>query len=201
MSARPDPLQRFIDALEATITARSDSLPSVRPVASKIFEALRVAEFSGGGAAPRRPVVCEQVSSALENAARGPEPVPGLARAFAAIEPQLAWAPRQGASEVPGGFADRHANAVIVGEGGLEWSDTVRIGTSLVAPGTDYPRHRHPPEELYVVLSPGAWMQNDHAPQFQRTGDLVHNVPNIWHAMSAGREPLLAIWCLWMADA
>ena len=69
---------------------------------------------------------------------------------------------------------------------------------SLVAPDVVYPRHRHPPEELYVVLSSGRWQQNDE-PWFARgSGELVHNPPNIWHAMRAGDVPLLVIWCLWM---
>jgi hypothetical protein len=26
---------------------------------------------------------------------------------------------------------------------------------------------------------------------------MVHNPPGIVHAMRAGRQPLLAVWCLW----
>jgi len=82
----------------------------------------------------------------------------------------------------------------------LETRNDVRIGVSLVAPGISYPRHRHPPEELYVVLSPGKWMQNDNPLALKRSGDLVHNPPNVWHSMQAVNVPLLAIWCLWVGD-
>jgi hypothetical protein len=33
----------------------------------------------------------------------------------------------------------------------------------------------------------------------KRSGDLVHNPSNAWHAMQATDVPLLAIWCLWIA--
>ena len=50
----------------------------------------------------------------------------------------------------PGGF-------VVVGRGGLEPRADVLIGISLLAPTVAYPEHRHPPEEVYLVLSPGEW--------------------------------------------
>ena len=96
-------------------------------------------------------------------------------------------------------FHDNHANAEIVSPAGLERRDDVRIGVSLVAPDIDYPRHRHPPEELYVVLSPGEWMKSDGPMQAKQSGDIVHNPPGVWHAMRSGDVPLLAIWCLWTA--
>ena len=92
-----------------------------------------------------------------------------------------------------------HANAQVIGPAGLGHSERVRIGASLVAPGITYPDHRHPPEEVYLVLSPGEWRQNAspwHAPGI---GGLVYNPPDIVHAMRAAPvAPLLAIWCPWI---
>ena len=99
-----------------------------------------------------------------------------------------------------GDVHDGPANATIIGDGGLEARPDVRIGVSLVAPGIDYPRHRHPPEELYIVLAPGNWMRDDKPLAAKRSGDLVHNPPNAWHAMQSTETPLLAIWCLWTGD-
>ncbi len=200
--SQPDGAVRgFVDALERAIDARAETLASVRPVMAKIFDACRASELTAGRPAGQRRAVCKHFAAAIANAEAGPAPLPDLARAFVAVEPYLAWAPRAGAEDVSDAFAARHANAVIVGEDGIAPCDGVRIGTSLVAPGTDYPRHRHPPEEVYLVLSPGSWMQDDQPMVARRTGDLVHNPPNVWHAMRAEREPLLAIWCLWTADA
>ncbi|MGI9424030.1 MAG: dimethylsulfonioproprionate lyase family protein [Hyphomicrobiaceae bacterium] len=198
MSDRTAELQTFIEAAETFVDARSVELPACRPLAGRIFSALNATVAHPGNEQPRHPAVCDHLPTALAQARGGPPPLPKLADAFAALEPAFAWAPRAGSDAVPGGFRDRHANAVIVGQGGLEQHNDVRIGVSLVAPETDYPRHRHVPEEFYIVLSPGAWMQNDRPLEEKQSGDLVHNVPNVWHAMRSGSVPLLAVWFLWM---
>jgi quercetin dioxygenase-like cupin family protein len=191
-------LQRFIDATEAGIRARAMEVPAAMPMADRIFAALK---YTGGVNAqntPARLAACGHLESALSQARGGPDPIPELTDALTAIEPEFAWSRRPGSAQVAGDFDNSHANAVILGDGGLEVRPDVRIGVSLVAPGTHYPRHRHPPEELYVVLSPGEWMQDDNPFAFKRSGDLVHNGPNSWHAMHATDVPLLAIWCLWV---
>ena len=86
---------------------------------------------------------------------------------------------------------DNGAGASITLAGGM---------VSLVAPGITYPDHHHPPEEVYVVLSPGEWKHGGSdwfAPGY---GGLVYNVSDTVHAMRAGADPLLAIWCLWVGD-
>src|SRR6185437_1089779 len=105
-----------------------------------------------------------------------------LASAFAAIEPQLRWKTRPGADTHGEHFLNSHANANIVGAEGIETRADVWIGVSLMAPETRYPDHRHPPEEIYLVLSGGEWCNTDtpwHAPGI---GNLVYNPPNIVHA-------------------
>ena len=94
-------------------------------------------------------------------------------------------------------FADAHANATVVGPGGLEERDDVWMGINLMAPGIRYPEHRHPPEEVYLVLSGGRWRQDGGAWHEPRIGGLVHNPSNVAHAMRSGARPLLAVWCLW----
>lgn len=200
MPDRNSTLQRFIDATAAGIRAQATRFPDAMPMADRIFEALNATAGVEAGNAPARLAVCRHLEIALSQARNGPDPVPELADAFAAIEPEFEWARRPESAQAAVDFHDSHANAIIVGKGGLEARQDVRIGVSLVAPDTHYPRHRHPPEELYVVLSPGNWMQDDNAFTFKRSGDLVHNVPNIWHAMQATNMPLLAIWCLWEGD-
>ena len=200
MSDRNNSLQRFIDATEAGIRARATHFPDAMPMVERIFAALNNNGDVKAENTPTRVAACSHLESALSQARAGPDPVPELADAFAAIEPEFAWNRRPGSAEVAGDFYNSHANAVIVGKGGLEARHDVRIGVSLVAPDIHYPRHRHAPEELYIVLSPGKWMQDDNTLSLKRSGDLVHNVPNVWHAMQATKVPLLAIWCLWVRD-
>ena len=55
---------------------------------------------------------------------------------------------------------------------------------------------RHPPEELYLALSSGAWRQ-ELGPWFEPgPGGVVYNSTNILHGMHSGRAPQLALWCL-----
>ncbi len=113
------------------------------------------------------------------------------------IEPQLDWKVRPGAEAHGKAFLHGHANATIVGREGLEIRDDVWIGVSLMAPQTRYPDHRHPPEEIYVVLSDGEWRQADNAWHVPGVGGLVYNPSNIVHAMRSADQPLLALWFLY----
>jgi quercetin dioxygenase-like cupin family protein len=200
MPGRTDNLQRFIDAAEAGIQAKAVQFPAAMPMAERIFSALKENGEGNVQNTPARLAVCSQLDHALGLAQSGPDPIPGLADAFAAIEPEFAWSRRPEAAKVAGDFYDNHANATIIGDGGLEARRDVRIGVSLVAPGIEYPRHRHPPEELYIVLAPGKWMRDDNPLALKQSGALVHNPPNAWHAMQSMETPLLAIWCLWTGD-
>jgi quercetin dioxygenase-like cupin family protein len=198
MPDRDNNLQRFIAATKAAIDARATDFPDAMSMADRIFLAMENTGDTDIANPPARLDVCGQLASAYSNVHGGPGPIADLSAAFAAIEPALAWSRRPEAAQVSANFYNNHANAIVVGNGGLEVRDDVRIGVSLVAPETTYPRHRHPPEELYVVLSPGAWMQNDGPMVAKQSGDLVHNPPNVWHGMQAVKTPLLAIWCLWV---
>ena len=93
-------------------------------------------------------------------------------------------------------FYDGHANAMVAGPGGLEERGDVWIGLSLLAPHVLYPEHSHPPEEVYVALSPGAWWNAGMDWTEPGIGGLVYNPPGIPHTMRSGPKPLLAIWCL-----
>ncbi|MBL4722040.1 MAG: transcriptional regulator [Alphaproteobacteria bacterium] len=199
MANRTANLQRFIGALESSIQARAAQYPAAMPVATRIFTALKNSGAVGETAPSTRLPVCDHLDTAYNQGRTGPGGIPELTDALAAIEPALNWTRRDNSAQIAGNFHEGHANAMIIGKGGLETREDVRMGVSLIAPGVLYPRHRHPPEELYVVLSPGEWMQNDNPLAFKKSGDLVHNTPNIWHTMAATKTPLLAVWSLWIA--
>lgn len=137
----------------------------------------------------RQMPVCRHLPAAL--AAMRPD----LAAAFGALEPELAWQARTAPDAAPG-FAEGHANARLLGPHGLERRGGLVAGFSLVAPGVSYPDHHHPPEEIYLVLSGGAWWQAGGAWHEPGPGGIVHNPPGILHAMRGTDVPLLAIWML-----
>jgi quercetin dioxygenase-like cupin family protein len=195
-SLRSPNFQSFLTLAEGAIYHASVEGPA-HSAAERIFSALRVPSAQAPTPATVRLPVCRHLPAALEYARRQPGPVGALAEAFSAIEPQLNWHLRPGAETQDQLFLDGHANATITGPEGLEIRHDVRIGASLMAPQTQYPDHRHPPEEIYVVLSGGEWRQGSNPWHEPGIGGLVHNPPNIVHAMRATDRPLLAFWFLW----
>ena len=141
--------------------------------------------------------VCDYISESLKIAATQSPQMQQLATKFWPLSKLLAWHPSDRSSDKMGKFHQGHANAVITGHGGLEQHNSVRFGASIIGPGIEYPNHRHPPEEGYLVISEGKWRQGK-GNWFQRnSGETIHNPPNIWHAMKSGDSPLLAVWMLW----
>ena len=108
----------------------------------------------------------------------------------------MRWRRRAGSGAHGAEFHDGHANTDIIGPTGLERRGDVWFGATLVAPRVRYIDHRHPPEEVYLVLSEGEWYREGcgwHAPG---VGGVVYNPPDVVHAMRAGEAPLLALWLL-----
>ncbi len=170
------------------------------PVAERIFRALSVPGQRDLAPPPCALPACTHLPAALAAARAGAPAVSALAAAFEALVPSLAWYRRPGAEPDGGGFFDGHANAHIAGPRGLERRSDVMVGVSLVAPGVRYPDHHHPPEEIYLVLSPGQWRQGDGPWHTPGPGGVVHNPPGVVHAMRAGAAPLLALWYLWLGS-
>jgi quercetin dioxygenase-like cupin family protein len=196
-SPRSPDLQSFLTSAEAAIRHGYGVDERVRPAAERMFSALRAPSTQAGGPGMARMPVCRHLPAALEHARRQPGPVGALADAFAVIEPRLEWKVRAGVEAWGEAFLNGHANAAIAGAEGLEIRPDVRIGVSLMAPHTQYPDHRHPPEEIYVVLSRGEWRQASKPWHEPGIGGLVYNPPDIVHSMRSTEQPLLALWFLW----
>ena len=194
MTERSPALQHFIDSLQQAVF-EGDLPDAAKPAATRIFDALAAEDGRQEPPTAKRLPVCDHLPAAFEHAKAGPARTEQLGAAFAAVEPQLAWIIKPVGDEH---FRANHANAVVVGVDGIEQRNDVRIGVSLVAPNTQYPDHTHPPEEIYAVLSDGAWRQNEGAWRKPGLGGTVHNVPNILHGMRSYDTPLLAVWSLWV---
>jgi len=196
MQQRSTEVRNFFNRLEEAI---ADAAPPASPAAraaARIFAALTT-PAAKGDAAPVTLPVCRHVREATATLRGTATPAARLAEALDRLAPSLAWWRRPGAEAVGAAFAEGHANAVVAGPEGLERRRDVLVGISLMAPNIQYPDHHHPPEEVYVVLSPGAWRQGK-APWFEPgVGGIVYNPPDIVHAMKSGSAPLLAVWCLW----
>jgi len=199
MAARPSDLQTFLDRSQAAIMACLPPDGEPMRVAKRIDEGLRAPAEQ----APRQPTqlpVCKHIGGALDSTRHHGGAVAALADAFAAIEPQLTWERRWTAKPGDEPFYSGHANATIIGAGGLEKRDDIWIGVSLLAPNVRYPDHHHPPQEIYVALTPGEWFQGGRGWRQPGTGNFVYNESDIVHAMRSAEHPLLAIWSLWVTD-
>lgn len=196
---RSPALQTLVTAAEAAFTTHAADAASRRSIA-RAFDALKTVRSASRRDAARLPVCDLWLEKALSSADLSGD-LRHLADAFLAVETKLCWQPRSGAtSNASTDFPAGHANAILIGPGGIERRSDVWLGVSLLAPGVRYPDHTHPPEETYLVLTPGDFSQDD-GPWFQPgPGGSFYNPPGILHAMRAGRTPLFAFWLLLAKD-
>ncbi len=176
-------LDRFLSLAGAAVAARATG--AAWPAGQRVAALLSSPPENAAPAPAGRQPACRHLEAALDATP------PAMAEAFRALEPQLAWRTR----DLPG-LDGRYAGAPVLGPQGLQQRGGMVAGISLVAPGTTYPDHDHPPEEIYLALSGGEWWNAAtpwHAPG---PGGIVHNPPGILHAMRGTDVPLLAIWFL-----
>lgn len=191
--ARPQALQDLLDVALPAMQARAqdgDSPASLR----RIAEALHHTERPG--ARPAVLPVCEWLDPALDRPV-GDSDLAALMGAIRQLSPLLCWRRRSGDHTASANFPDSHANAMLLGPGGIEERRDLWLGLSLLAPQTRYPDHQHSPEETYLVLSPGQFRRNGSDWFEPGVGGSFFVPPNAVHAMRSGDEPLFALWALW----
>lgn len=172
--------------------------PEAEGAIDRIYGALRAAPGRAASGDGGRLPVCRYLDGALATTRAASPSLARVADAFAALEPRFRWAPRAGGGPFASdNWPDGHANATIVGPGGLEHREDLVIGVSLLAPHVRYPDHDHSPEEVYLVLSPGRFQHGESDWFEPGIGGTLYNRPNITHAMASGGAPLLALWYLW----
>lgn len=184
----------FLDVLETAVMADAPPASDARQAAARVFDRCRHSAGKSVAVDPAWPPVCDVLPMAL--ALDRPPARRRVAEAFGALAPRLGWKPRASAAGADGRFPESHANATVIGPGGLEDRQDLHIGVSLMAPDLTYPDHDHPPEEVYLALTPGEWWNarmdwTDPGPH-----GLIYNPPGIRHAMRSGATPLLAVWLL-----
>ena len=189
-------LQEFLDALKAAFASSAEAGPRVNAFLEQLFVILEK-PASDGRELPVQLTDCGHLSTACQHARSASPELGRLSSALEKIAPLLAWKVRpSGGPHASANWLDGHANAVIVGNGGLEERSDIAIGASLLAPHVRYPDHNHAPEELYMVMTPGQFQHGESDWCEPGPGGTFHNVPNIKHAMSSGASPLLAIWTM-----
>lgn len=195
MPDRSPELQHFIEVAGRAFADRAPQ-GAAQACVRAIFAALEVpapADPTPG----RRRAVCDWLDPVTDPEGVSDPLLAELCGAFRAVEPALTWRQRPGPA--PGAnaqYREGHANAMIAGPSGLEPRDDVWLGVSLLGPEVRYPDHDHPPEETYLVLTPGRFFQEGTGWFEPGPGGSFYNRPGILHAMAAGASPLLALWAL-----
>ena len=197
---RSPALSRFLEATGETLSGLVEAGTPAGEAAGRISDALAKSTGTIVPVEPDPPPAFRHLDAALDRAVNV-APIASLAAAFSDLAPELAWRRRPGAEAHGEEFRDGHANAEIVGPGGLERRSDVLVGASLVAPGVRYVDHHHPPEEIYIVMSEGAWYREGRGWYVPGAGSTVYHPPNVVHAMRAGETSLLAVWVLWVDPA
>ena len=193
-------LSRFLETAGDTLAELTDARTPAGEAAERIASALAASTGKIAPSEVEAPPACRYLRAAIDRA-RDVAPIASLAGALSDLAPELAWRRRPGAEAHGEAFREGHANALIVGPGGLEQREDVLVGASLVAPGVRYIDHHHPPEEIYIVLSEGEWYREGRGWYVPGIGGTVYHPPNVVHAMRAGAAPLLAVWLLWVDPA
>lgn len=195
MTIRDSNLQQLIDLSSRIIMASGDD--RARRAGERVFDRLAARPGSlGAVAAGRLPVCHHSIDTALARLAADGSPLPELASAFGAVEAGLRWSRRKTALASDQPFFDGHANAMLVGPGGLEERADVWLGVTVMAPHITYPDHHHPPEEIYIALSPGQWWNAAMDWTEPGPGGIIYNPPGILHAMRSHAAAFLALWFL-----
>ena len=197
---RSEKIETFLEAVLKIFVASNADAETLK-FAEKIFKTAKRIPGKPATPTPTNLPACNYLNDALEHAKSVDGPVSTLATAINDLLPYLRWVLRPNGENDDDLFKKKHANAVVIGDGGIETHDSIRIGMSLLAPQTRYPDHHHPPEEIYAVLSQGEWKQGTTDNFFTPgVGGIVHNIPNIVHGMRSKETPLLAVWSLWTGD-
>ncbi len=116
-----------------------------------------------------------------------------LCRAVTDSGDRLTWRSSYAADDV-GAFATGYAWAAIAGPDGPLVAPDAFVSVMYVGPDLTYPRHRHTPEEVYAVLAGTAEFWSDRqGAGWCRAGDLRHHLPNEWHGLRTGPDPVLVL--------
>lgn len=193
---RPAPLQRLVDVVLPAMKARAPE-PAAAISLDRIAAALTLVA-DGGNAPASLPVVASWFKVALAQPTQAAD-LDAVLAALNDLAPSICWRTSGREGEASPGFDQNHANAMLIGPGGIEHRHDVWLGLSLLAPATRYPDHQHKPEETYLVLSPGQFRNHIGPDWFSPgMGGSFYNPPDVVHAMKSAEDaPLLAIWALY----
>ena len=127
--------------------------------------------------------------------------VKSVLRAFVAAAPILnGGQTAEYAATLSQNSLDNYGYVRVIGPGGLVESGVASAGLGVWGAGLHYPRHEHPAEETYHLLSGSASFQRDDGPWEPKVvGESVHHDPWERHAQRFGNATCVRAWA-WTGD-
>jgi len=197
-----DPIDAAFGALAAAVREHyrreRDRDPALGAALDPLLAALDRPRVERRPARATKPA-CALLPAALAAAERGP--LAEIARAFALVEPALAWTqnPNYSDAKMGQGYMAGYAYCDFVGPRGLMGGpvegEGVAMGVLILGPGRLYPDHNHPAAEIYHVLSGTAAWSRDGGPFLPRPpGSAIYHAPWVRHAMRIDEETLFALY-------
>lgn len=192
-----------VDGLLRGIAGLIDAAPAgLRRAAAPFREALVTVHPRRAVAPPLQALPCcrhlEQAAAAARDS-RAAE----VAACAAILAGEAFWTQNPNYQRRPPGpgFLDNYGYFVVAGpaDGPPAFVEVsaLALGLLLLGPGTVYPAHAHPAEELYIPLAGDAeWRMGDGPWRVEPAGSLIHHPSGVAHATRAGAAPLLAVY-LW----
>jgi hypothetical protein len=119
---------------------------------------------------------------------------------LASLANQIAWGQTYSAEDFGVGFLEKYGWTELIGQRGPIASDRIACGFLILGPQTEYPRHRHEAEEVYLPLTGQTlWQQSHQEWAYGAPGLPIYHAPRVMHAMRTETVPLLALY-LWRGD-
>ena len=92
-------------------------------------------------------------------------------------------------------FLNNYGWTEIVGLRGPIASNTIACGFLLLGPNTEYPKHSHEAEEIYIPFSSDTlWFKGEEGGMPREIGVPIYHQPWVSHGMRTGVDPLLALY-------
>ena len=192
----PDPgLSGFLSAAIELCQQNASEGSAAAGLLADIAGEARTAPANPDPPAPRRLPACRHLARALSLAEKGP--AAEVTEEFTALAERLRWTQNSNYLRDPNmrAFLENYAYVELVGSGGIAREQSAALGLLLIGPQSKYPPHRHPAQEVYLVVAGEAnWWREGEPWRKLPAAALVHHAPNKVHAMRTLDQPLLALY-------
>jgi hypothetical protein len=118
-----------------------------------------------------------------------------VVKAVKSLAGHLSWRQTYTAADLGEAFLKNYGWTELIGARGPVASKDIACGFLLLGPNTEYPKHSHAAEEVYVPFNSQAlWVQGDDDWSAGQSGVPIYHRPWMTHGMRTGSSPLLALY-------